>query len=83
MKKSQEEKDFEIEVAEMYRYENSKLDDEELDVWRKRIQHLSKMTLMYNMAMMHEGNSEADAVREQAMARYNHYKDLYDKRQYE
>ena len=30
-KKSQEEKDFEIEVAEMYRYENSKFENEEFE----------------------------------------------------
>ena len=83
-KMSQEEKDFEIEVMEMYRYENSKFEDEDIDTWRKRTQHEEKMKLMYNMAMMHEGSTgSAAAVREQALVRYNHYKDLYDKHEYE
>jgi hypothetical protein len=83
MKKSQEDKDFETEVIEMYRYENSKLENEEIDTWRKRIQHLDKMTLMYNMTIMLEGNDNASDVREQAQARYNYYKDLYDRHEYE
>lgn len=65
------------------RWEREREDDENLDTFTSRINHLDKMTLMYNMALMHEGNNEASVVREQALARYNHYKDLYDKRQYE
>jgi hypothetical protein len=80
---SQEEKDFEVEVIEMYRYENSKFPDEEIDTWRKRTQHLDKMTLMYNMSLMLEGNTNASEVREHAQARYTYYKDLYDRHEYE
>ena len=83
MKKSQAEKDFETEVAEMYRYENSKFEDEEIDTWRKRIQHLDKMKLMHDMALMLENNDQAGAVKQQAEARYNYYKDLYDRHEYE
>lgn len=83
MKKSQDDKDFEMEVMEMYRYENSKNENEEIYVWRKRIQHLEKMNMMYNMALMLENNSEATAVRDQAEDRYNYYKELYDRNEYE
>ena len=83
MKKSQDDKDFETEVMEMYRYENSKMEDEDLITWRKRNQHLEKMTLMYNMALMLEGSTEASNVQQQARARYNYYKELYDRNEYE
>ena len=56
---------------------------EDIQTFTSRINHLDKMTLMYNAALMYENNTQAQDLYQQSITRYNYYKDLYDKQQYE
>ena len=56
---------------------------ESLETWTSRRAHEHKMSLMYNMALMLENNPSAVETYQQARTRYQYYKDLYDRQQYE
>lgn len=80
-KKSQDEKDWEADCIQAERYEQTGNPGEDMATWCKRIHHQDKMILMHGMAAMLE--NKGGPVYEQASARYQHLKALYDKGQYE